>query len=105
MQDYKKLFPIFAENPGLIYLDNAASAQKPSLVIEGVDRFVRQDYANIHRGIYSLSQRSEDYYYQSKILLSSLINSKPEETIYTYNASYAINLLAQSLVQSKFLQK
>ena len=105
MQDYKKLFPIFAENPDLIYLDNAASTQKPSLVIEWVDRFVRQDYANIHRGIYSLSQRSEDYYYQSKILLSSLINSKPEEIIYTYNASYAINLLAQSLVQSNFLQK
>ena len=34
MQDYKKLFPIFAENPDLIYLDNAASTQKPSLVIE-----------------------------------------------------------------------
>lgn len=105
MQNFKKFFPIFEEHSELIYLDNAASAQKPIQVIEGVNTFVRTSYANIHRGMYSLSEHAEETYHQSKILVSEFINSGAPEIIYSYNATYAINLIAQSLVHSKLLKK
>ena len=58
----KRDFPIFARNPGLVFLDTAASAQKPAAVIDEVAEFYRTDYANVHRGVYRLSQRSTDRY-------------------------------------------
>ena len=56
---FKQYFPIFKNNPELVYLDNAASTQKPQMVIDGVIDFLAHDYANIHRGFYDLSERSE----------------------------------------------
>ena len=102
---WKKLFPIFDKHPELVYLDNAASTQKPKAVIDWVTNFLKQDYANIHRGLYSLSEKSEELYYQSKCVLAKLINCKPSEIIYSYNSTYCINLLAQSLVNSWKLWK
>ncbi|MEI7477786.1 MAG: aminotransferase class V-fold PLP-dependent enzyme [bacterium] len=49
MVSYKKDFPIFANNPGLVFLDSAASAQKPTHVIQGMAEFMSTSYANIHR--------------------------------------------------------
>ena len=46
---FKQYFPIFKNNPELVYLDNAASTQKPQMVIDGVSNFLAHDYANIHR--------------------------------------------------------
>ena len=57
--DYKNNFPIFENNPWLVFLDNWASAQKPQSVIDGVSTFVSHDYANIHRWLYELSEKSE----------------------------------------------
>ena len=102
---WKKLFPIFDKNPKLVYLDNAASTQKPKTVINWVSDFLKNDYANIHRWLYSLSERSEELYYESKCKLAELINCKPSEIIYSYNSTYCINLLAQALVNSLKLWK
>jgi cysteine desulfurase / selenocysteine lyase len=66
MKSYKSDFPIFSHNPGLIYLDSAASSQKPAYVIDGISDFLQTSYANIHRGSYSLSEASEELYYASK---------------------------------------
>ena len=63
---WRKLFPVFKKHPNLIYLDNAASTQKPKTVIDWVSDFIKNDYANIHRGLYSLSEKSEELYYESK---------------------------------------
>lgn len=101
----KSYFPLFEKHPELIYLDNAASTQKPSLVIDGVSEYVAYDYANIHRGMYSLSEKSEFLYHQSKQFLSDLIWSNAKEIIYSYNSTYCFNLLAQALVNSKKLWK
>lgn len=101
----KKLFPIFNKHPNLIYLDNAASTQKPKAVIDWVADFLKNDYANIHRGLYSLSEKSEELYYESKCALAKLINCKPSEIIYSYNSTYCINLFAQALVNSWKLWK
>lgn len=105
MHSYKKDFPIFENNPGLIYLDSAASTQKPSHVIDGMTHFLKSSYANIHRGAYSLSEISEDLYFASKKKVANLVlNCSAEEIIYTYNATYAYNMLAQTLWYSWVLQ-
>ncbi|HMS90765.1 MAG TPA: aminotransferase class V-fold PLP-dependent enzyme [Candidatus Absconditabacterales bacterium] len=100
---FKKDFPIFENNPGLLFLDNAASTQKPQYVIDGVSEFVASSYANIHRGLYSLSEKSEEAYHHSKELVAELINCKASEIIYSYNSTYGINLIAQSLVVSDII--
>ncbi len=100
----KKDFPIFKNNPWLVFLDNAASSQKPQYVIDGVSEFVANDYANIHRGLYALSEKSEEVYHHSKELVGELLNCKASEIIYSYNATYGINLIAQSLVISDIIK-
>jgi len=102
---YKKDFPIFEHNPWLVFLDNGASCQKPKMVIDWVSDFVSHDYANIHRWLYELSERSEKAYYDSKIAVANLLSCKASEIFYTYNSTYGINIIAGSLVRSKVLQK
>ncbi|MCX6823325.1 MAG: aminotransferase class V-fold PLP-dependent enzyme [candidate division SR1 bacterium] len=101
----KKDFPVFKTNPGLVFLDSAASSQKPKYVIDGVSEFVASSYANIHRGSYALSEKSEDAYHASKTKVAEFLNVKANEIIYSYNATYAINLIAQALCKSKYLEK
>lgn len=103
--NYKKDFPIFQNNPWLIYLDNWASTQKPQMVVDWVSDFISKYYANIHRWSYDLSEKSEEFYFQSKKKLGEFINCKSSEIIYSYNSTYSINLVAQSLCKSKFLWK
>lgn len=106
MKNYKKDFPIFENNPGLVYLDNAASAQKPRYVIDGIKYFLENDYANIHRGAYSLSERSEELYEHSKRKVAEFIGASSwQEISYTYNSTYAFNLLASSFKKSGILKK
>lgn len=102
---WKKLFPIFDKHPEIVYLDNAATTQKPKAVIQWVSDYIKDSYANIHRGLYPRSDKSEELYYQSKCALAELINAKPSDIIYSYNSTYCLNLLAQSLVNSKILWK
>lgn len=105
MHSYKKDFPIFEKNPGLIYLDSASTAQKPRHVIDGISQFLETSYSNIHRGSYSLSEQSEDLYFASKEKVAKMIlNCSADEIIYTYNATYAYNMLAQTLRYSGVLQ-
>lgn len=106
MENTKSLFPIFKNNPNLIFLDNASSTQKPSAVIDGIRHFFEHDYSNIHRGAYSLSERSEELYEQSKKKVKEFIGAESAHEIsYTYNATYALNLLVLSLKRSKILRK
>lgn len=101
----KKDFPIFKNNPWLIFLDSAASSQKPKYVIDGVSEFVASSYANIHRGDYPLSEKAEEFYHASKTKIAEFLHVKANEIIYSYNANYAINLIAQALCKSKYLEK
>jgi len=101
----KSQFPIFQNNPGLVYLDNAASTQKPQMVIDGVSEFVSHNYSNIHRWLYQISENAEDLYELSKAQLAQFIHAQAKEIIYTYNSTYAFNLLIQALVKSKKIWK
>ncbi len=93
-------FPILAQkirNKPLIYLDNAASCQKPNQVIDCLSDFYRQDYSNIHRGVHTLSQRATDQYEQARDKVKNFINAASEkEVIFVRGTTEAINLIAQT---------
>jgi cysteine desulfurase / selenocysteine lyase len=90
-------FPIFARNPGLVFLDTAASAQKPAAVIDEVAEFYRTDYANVHRGVYRLSARSTDRYEAARETVRRFLNAPDaREIVFVRGATEAINLVAYS---------
>jgi cysteine desulfurase/selenocysteine lyase len=106
MTNFRSQFPIFQNNPELVFLDSASSAQKPQQVIDGIKLFLEQDYANIHRGAYDLSEHSEEFYYKSKEIVRRFLHATEiSEINYTYNATYAFNLLAASFRDSGWLQR
>ena len=84
----------------LVFLDTAASAQKPAAVIDAMARVLRHDYANIHRGIYELSQRATDLHEGARARVQRFIHAaEAREIVFTRNATEAINLVAQSFVR------
>jgi cysteine desulfurase/selenocysteine lyase len=81
----------------LVYLDSAATSQKPRSVIEAVDAYYRQDNANVHRGIYQLSERATAAYEGARAKVARLIGAPdPQAIVWTRNATEAINLVAHS---------
>ena len=102
-RDYKEDFPIFADkkNEGLIYFDNAATAQKPRAVLKAVQEFYEADNANPLRGLYGLSVRATEAYQKSRATIARFVGAaKPEEIIFTRNASESLNLVAYSYALS-----
>ena len=90
-------FPIFRDHPSLVYLDNAATTQKPSCVIEAVRRFYETENANPLRGLYDLAQRATAAYEESREAVAGFIGAaSPEEIVFTRNASESLNLVAYS---------
>ena len=89
----------------LVYLDSAASAQKPSKVINYIKNFQENDYANVHRGLHFLSNASTDEFESSRKKVKNFINAeREEEIIFTLGATDSINLVAHSLAEN-FFQK
>jgi cysteine desulfurase/selenocysteine lyase len=81
----------------LAYLDNAASTQKPQAVIEALRTFYGQHYANIHRGVHTLSEEATDAYEQARETVASFINApSPRGVVFVRNATEGINLVAQT---------
>jgi cysteine desulfurase/selenocysteine lyase len=93
----RREFPIFANNPDLVFLDSAASAQKPRSVIDGTANYYRTDYANVHRGVYRLSARSTELYEEARDKVRRFLNAPDRrEIVFVRNTTEAINLVAQS---------
>lgn len=94
--DYKKDFPIF-KNRDIVYLDSAATTQKPKYVIDKINEFYETLNANPHRGAYSLSMDATEAYESTREKISKFIGARyKEEIIFTKNASEALNLIAYS---------
>lgn len=93
-------FPILdslIHNHRLVYLDNAATSQKPMAVIEAMTNYYLKSNANVHRGVHTLSDRSTEIYQQSRQVIADFIHaSKAEELILTRNTTEATNLIARS---------
>ncbi len=81
----------------LIYLDNAATTQKPRAVINALSRFYERDNANVHRGLHALSMRATDDYEGARTRVAKFINAAaPEEIVFTRGTTESINLVAAS---------
>jgi len=95
-------FPVFVHHPGLIYLDNAATMQKPEMVIRGIANFYRTENANIHRGVYPLAMAASEKYEKVRELAAELIGaSGSREIVYTSGATAGINLVVQSFLEPR----
>ena len=101
----RAVFPILATTVGgrpLVYLDSAASSQKPRQVIEAERTFYEQDNANIHRGVYQLSVRATDLYDRARAAVARYLGARhPHEIIFTRGTTEAINLVAQSYARPR----
>lgn len=86
----------------LVYLDSATSAQKPRAVIDAISRTLSHDYANIHRGVHSLSQRATDIHEGARERCRRFLNAGDRrEIVFTRNGTEGINLVAQSFVRPR----
>jgi cysteine desulfurase / selenocysteine lyase len=97
---FRRDFPILKEKvhgKPLVYLDNAATTQKPLLVIETLDRYYRTYNSNIHRGLHLLSEKATEAYEASRVKTQKFLNAAdPREIIFTRGATEGINLVAQT---------
>lgn len=105
--DYARIradFPILSSEvrgKPLTYLDNAATSQKPALVINALDRYYRAENSNIHRGVHYLSEKATDAYEAARIKTAAFIDVEDsEEVIFTRGTTEGINLIAHGFTQS-----
>ncbi len=97
--DVKTDFPIFERRFSgreLIYLDSGATSQKPRAVIDAQAEHLRAHNANVHRGVYALAQEADAAYDEARRRVAAFVGGEPKTTIFTKNATEAINLLAYS---------
>jgi cysteine desulfurase/selenocysteine lyase len=103
IKEIKKDFPILGINVNkkpLIYLDNAATTQKPIQVIEAISDYYKNYNANVHRGVHTLSQIATDRFEQVRKQIKDFINAEEDsEIIYTRGTTESMNLLASSLTK------
>jgi len=97
MLDVKKEFPIFKNNPHLVYLDSAATSQKPKTVIESLKNFYEKENANIHRGVYTLSEIATEKFEKVREIIARFINAEKDEIVFTKNTTESLNLLSYSI--------
>ena len=78
----------------LVYLDSAASAQKPQSVLDAMDRAYREFYANVHRGVYTIAEEATAAYEGARTKVAGLLHAPTDEIVFTKNVTEAINLVA-----------
>jgi cysteine desulfurase / selenocysteine lyase len=99
LEEIRAEFPILQRRihgEPLAYLDNGATSQKPLAVIEALDRFWREQNANVHRGVHTLSEEATGLYEGARLALASHLGADRRETIFVRNATEALNLVAYS---------
>src|SRR5579875_3955533 len=100
VESIRAQFPILQTTKGglpLVYLDTAASSQKPLAVIEAMNDYYRRYNANVHRGVYALSEEATAAYEGARATVARFIGAAmPEQIVFTRNTTEAINLVADS---------
>lgn len=98
-QDFPILHQIMENEQPLVYLDNAATSQKPQSVIDAIVHYYENNNANVHRGIHTLSERATEAYEHARIKVQLFINAlAAKECIFTRGTTESINLVAQAFV-------
>jgi len=96
MEKIREEFPFFKNNPDVMYLDSAATAQKPQVVIDALVHFYTKINAPLHRGIYTVSENLTDSFEKVRMQVAQFIGAvDPSEIIFTSGATFAINMVAQ----------
>ena len=103
-EDVRDQFPILKRQVNgrpLVYLDNAASAQKPRAVMDAMTRLMETSYANVHRGLHTLANETTDAYERARAAVARFINApSPSQIVFTKGGTEAINLVASSFGRS-----
>ena len=94
---FKKDFPLLASH--VIYLDSAASAQKPRQILKAMDSFYKNSYSNVHRGTCHLANMATIAYEKSRETVAQFLNTKASNIVFTKGATEAINLVASGYAQ------
>lgn len=97
--DIRADFPVLTrefDGRRIVYLDSAATSQKPNSVIEQIDSYYRRHNANVHRGVYRLAEEATELFEGARKRIAAFVNADPQTTILTRNATEAINLIAYS---------
>ena len=98
-------FPILQQSvhaKPLVYLDNAATSQKPQTVIDAMTRFYTEECANIHRGVHALSERATQAYDAARATMQRFVNARePREIVFVRGTTEAINLVAHSFARTR----
>jgi len=93
-------FPILRDRNSrgkrLVYLDSAATSQKPQVVIDALVEYYSHYNANIHRGVYEIAERATEAFEAARAKVAEFVNAQPQETIWTRNTTEAINLVSYS---------
>lgn len=100
VEQVRAQFPILSREvhgKPLVYLDSAASAQKPRAVIEAMTRAMEHSYANVHRGLHTLANETTDAYEAARRSVARLLNAEEGEIVFTKGGTEAINLVASGL--------
>ncbi|RAP75477.1 cysteine desulfurase [Paenibacillus montanisoli] len=104
VQAIREQFPILHQQINghpLVYLDSAATSQKPRSVIDAVSRYYEMDNANVHRGVHTLGSRATDAYEGAREKVAAFLNAaSPQEIIFTRGTTTALNLVASSYARS-----
>ena len=97
-------FPIF-KNREIVYLDNAATTQKPQVVIDKLRNFYENNNANAHRGVYKLSEDATTLLEEARKVFAGFVNAKKENIIFTKSATEGLNMIANSLEKTFIFDK
>jgi cysteine desulfurase/selenocysteine lyase len=99
VESIRRDFPILQRRIGgqpLLYLDSAATSQKPTAVLDAVETYYRTSNANVHRGVHTLASEATDLYEQARVRVAAFIDGTPEGVVFLRNTTEAINLVASS---------
>ncbi len=98
----KQQFPIFSEYPELVYLDNAATTQRPQQVINRINNFHQQENASIRRGVYQLSARATQEFEAARSTVANFFKAPQDDCIaFTQGATESVNIVARSIIKEK----
>src|SRR6185436_4497298 len=102
LRNIRDQFPIFSKRPELVYLDNAATSQKPASVIDAMRDFYSNDNANVHRGLYDLSAAATRRYEDVRGKVAAMIGAANKKQIaFTKGTTESINIVAQGFLRKR----
>lgn len=97
ISDYRKDFPVIKNNPDVIYFDSTATSLKPQVVIDAISHYYTHLGANIHRGIYDLSESATDAYEETRSIVATFLNANIDEIVFTRGTTESLNLLRYTM--------